>query len=128
MSSLACAQERCNANLAAVESFVNSHKGFNMLAESKEICSNTSVCLTLDLDKKQLAYVSRATQRRVPRPVARPWVCTPVGQLADPPPSPYVLLLPSVPSRRFWRRSVWRSTLAATATHPLACACGAAPL
>ena len=51
------AQERCNANLAAVESFVNSHKGFNMLAESADIRSNTSVCLTLDLNKKQLAYV-----------------------------------------------------------------------
>lgn len=50
-------QRRCDRNLKAVQQFVKSHPGFSMLAQSKAITSNTSVCLTVDLSPEQLTYV-----------------------------------------------------------------------
>ena len=50
--------EKSLRNLAVIESFVESHSWIHFLAETKETRSNTSVCLTLDLDAdktKQLA-------------------------------------------------------------------------
>ena len=46
---------RCNRNLAAIENFVAQHDWINFLAERVAIRSNTSVCLTLDLDSEQVS-------------------------------------------------------------------------
>lgn len=46
--------QRSNANLAVFEDFVAKHAWINFLAESKEIRSNTSVCLTVDLPEDKL--------------------------------------------------------------------------
>jgi phosphoserine aminotransferase len=42
--------ERSQANLAVVERFVQQHDWIHFLAKAKSQRSNTSVCLTLDLD------------------------------------------------------------------------------
>jgi phosphoserine aminotransferase len=42
--------QRVDANAAVLEEFVDSHEWIHFLAESKEIRSTTSVCLTIDLD------------------------------------------------------------------------------
>lgn len=46
--------KRSMDNLAAVESFVETHDWIHFLAENKTTRSNTSVCLVLDLDKDAL--------------------------------------------------------------------------
>jgi phosphoserine aminotransferase len=46
--------ERSNANLAVWENFVAEHDWIDFLAESKEVCSNTSVCFTVDLPEDKL--------------------------------------------------------------------------
>ena len=51
--------ERCNRNLAAIEDFVAQHDWINFLAERAAIRSNTSVCLTLDLDTAQVSELVR---------------------------------------------------------------------
>lgn len=45
---------RCNANLATVSAFVNSHDWINFLAADESIRSNSSVCLSLDLQAEQV--------------------------------------------------------------------------
>ena len=45
---------RSNANLAVFEKFVASHNWIDFLAENKEIRSNTSVCLKVDLPEDKL--------------------------------------------------------------------------
>lgn len=46
--------ERSMNNLAVVESFVETRDWIHFLAENKQVRSNTSVCLVLDLDKDAL--------------------------------------------------------------------------
>lgn len=46
--------ERCNANLATLEEFVTQHEWIDFLATEDPIRSNTSVCLSLDLDAEQV--------------------------------------------------------------------------
>jgi phosphoserine aminotransferase len=48
---VAAAIERSQANLAAIESFVESRDWIHFLAADPALRSNTSVCLTLDLDE-----------------------------------------------------------------------------
>ena len=48
---VAAAIERSEANLAAIESFVESRDWIHFLAADPALRSNTSVCLTLDLDE-----------------------------------------------------------------------------
>jgi len=45
---------RSEANLAVIEDFVSKHNWIDFLAESKEIRSNTSVCLIVDLPEDKL--------------------------------------------------------------------------
>ncbi|MFC1478462.1 phosphoserine transaminase [Candidatus Margulisiibacteriota bacterium] len=45
---------RSEENLSVIESFVETHEWINFLAEDKSIRSNTSVCLTLDLEPDQV--------------------------------------------------------------------------
>jgi phosphoserine aminotransferase len=49
--------KRSNDNLSAIEKFVETHPWIHFLAESKEIRSNTSVCLTLDLTPDQVKQI-----------------------------------------------------------------------
>ena len=46
--------KRSQANLAVIEDFVKKHEWIDFLAESKEIRSNTSVCLTVELPEDKL--------------------------------------------------------------------------
>ncbi len=46
--------KRSNANLAVFEKFIETHSWIHFLAETKEIRSNTSVCLKIDLTEEQL--------------------------------------------------------------------------
>jgi phosphoserine aminotransferase len=46
--------QRTEANLKVIEDFVAKHDWIDFLAESKEIRSNTSVCLTVDLPEDKL--------------------------------------------------------------------------
>ena len=48
---------RSEANLAVIEQFVQANDWIDFLAESKEIRSNTSVCLTLDLPEEKVKEV-----------------------------------------------------------------------
>ena len=47
--------ERSENNLSEVEDFVKSHDWVDFLAQDKEVRSNTSVCLTLDLSEDKLS-------------------------------------------------------------------------
>jgi phosphoserine aminotransferase len=51
--------ERSDANLKVFEDFVESHDWVDFLAESKEIRSNTSVCLNVDLPEDKLKQIVR---------------------------------------------------------------------
>ena len=51
--------ERSQRNLAVLENFVASHKWIRFLAESKDIRSNTSVCLVVDLTAEQLKAMTK---------------------------------------------------------------------
>ncbi|MCP4753736.1 MAG: phosphoserine transaminase [Proteobacteria bacterium] len=46
--------KRCDDNLGAIEAFVEKHEWIGFLAESGDIRSNTSVCLTLNLEPEQV--------------------------------------------------------------------------
>lgn len=54
---------RSNANLTAIEEFVAEHEWIHFLAESKDICSNTSVCLTIDLHNESLKELLNILER-----------------------------------------------------------------
>jgi phosphoserine aminotransferase len=46
--------DRSERNLAAIEAFVNEHAWIHFLARDVSLRSNTSVCLTLDLEAEQV--------------------------------------------------------------------------
>ncbi len=54
---------RSNANLTTIEEFVTEHEWIHFLAESKDICSNTSVCLTIDLPNESLKELLNILER-----------------------------------------------------------------
>ena len=58
--------KRSEANLGVIEDFVADHDWIDFLAESKEIRSNTSVCLTVDLPEDKLkALVKMMAEEQV---------------------------------------------------------------
>ncbi len=54
---------RSEANLAAIEAFVDARPWVNFLAATKPIRSNTSVCLTLDLTEDKVKQVVKLLQQ-----------------------------------------------------------------
>jgi phosphoserine aminotransferase len=54
--------QRSNDNLAVLEAFVAKNNWIHFLAESKEIRSNTSVCLTVDLPEEKLKMLIKMLQ------------------------------------------------------------------
>ena len=56
--------ERSHANLSVLESFVDAHHWIHFLAQDKTIRSNTSVCLTLDLEDSQLKHFRDLLERQ----------------------------------------------------------------
>jgi phosphoserine aminotransferase len=54
MGGLAAAIDRSRRNLAVIETFVNERKWIHFLARDESMRSNTSVCLTVDLETEQV--------------------------------------------------------------------------
>ena len=55
--------ERSNRNLAVLEKFVSTHSWVHFLAQDKAIRSNTSVCLTLDLNAEQVKTMTKLLEK-----------------------------------------------------------------
>ena len=55
--------KRTEDNLAVIEAFVNGHTWVRFLAADKKIRSNTSVCLSVDLDEEQLKQLVKLLAR-----------------------------------------------------------------
>ncbi len=55
--------ERSNNNLAVLEKFVAANDWINFLAVSKDIRSNTSVCLKLDLNAEQIKAMTKLLEK-----------------------------------------------------------------
>mgnify|MGYP000329473297 FL=1 len=60
---LAACIEKSQRNLAVIESFVAQHSWINFLAEAEATRSNTSVCLTLDLDADKTKELAKLLEQ-----------------------------------------------------------------
>jgi len=55
--------KRCNDNLAVFEKFVSNHPWIDFLAKTKEIRSNTSVCLTLEISPEKIKQITNLLEK-----------------------------------------------------------------